>query len=146
MMQTLMLMCTFIVVGFAINGLTTLLNSNFLCKFLDQNLLVVLIALLAINTTTNSVVLTKMREIADKHSEADFKHTRKAMKKASMEQLGIIIMTVVFQIVKTSPLLVSNIPYIVFIIDSLLIAVFAFSIQILFDTARGVYVILDSDT
>ncbi len=143
MIQSIMMACTFIVCGFIINGLSYLAGSNYLCSFLNGNLLLVLIALFAINTTTVSVILTKMREIADKHPDVDFLNTRKGIKKATIEQLVLIILTVIFQIAKTSPWLINKLYYVEFIFDSLLVAIFAYAIQILFDTARGVYVILD---
>ena len=143
MMQTFMLSCTFVVIGFVVNALSYLLGSRYLCSFLDGNLLLILIALLAINTTTVSVILTKMREIADRNPIVDFERTRRSMNTASIEQLILIILTVVLQIIKASPIIINLIPRSEFILESFLIAVFAFSVQIVFDTAKGIYVILD---
>jgi hypothetical protein len=51
MKKIIMMSCTFLVVGAAINGLSQSLESNFLCKFLEQNLILLLVAILTINTT-----------------------------------------------------------------------------------------------
>jgi len=142
-MITLAHVCTFIVVGLILNGLSVFAQSAFFPKFIDNNLIVLLVALLAINTTTVSVILTKMREISDRHPSADFHNTRQAMKKATVEQVVLIIVSILFEILKGSPLAIKNITHAEFILDSLLIGVFAYSIQIVYDTAKGVYVILD---
>ena len=142
-MMTFMLICTFLVVGFAINGLSELAGSSFLNKFLDGNLIVLLVALFSINTTTVSLILTKMREIADKYPSADFTKTRKAMKRATIEQVFLIGLGVIFEIIKSSPWMIRNVPYSEFILNSMLAGIFGYAIQIVYDTAKGVYVILD---
>jgi hypothetical protein len=143
MKKVIMMSCTFLVVGSIINVLSQLLESSFLCKFLEQNLILLLVAILAINTTTISVILTKMREIADKNPKADFGNTRKAMRRSTLEHLSLICIAATVQIVKGSPIVCTSLTYACFILDSLLIAVFIYSIQIVYDTAQSVYVILD---
>lgn len=135
--------CTLLVIGFVVNGLATLIGSTFLCSFLDENLILLLVALFAINTTTASVILTKMREIADRHPDVDFQTTRSQMKVSSFEQVLLIIFAIVIGILKTSPWMTAHIPHVNFVLNSILIGVFAYAIHILYDTARGVYVILD---
>jgi hypothetical protein len=56
----------FLLSGLIVNFLVSWLKSNFISEFLTHNLITLLIALVAINTTTLSVVLTKIREIMDK--------------------------------------------------------------------------------
>lgn len=143
MKNLFMMSCTFIVIGAVINGASVLLKSNFLCSFLNQNLILLLVALLAINTTTMGVVLTKMREIADKNPTANFAITRAAMNQPTIEHLVLIGLSVIMQVAKDSPIICNGFPYAVFILDSFLIAIFIFSIQIVYDTAQSVYVILD---
>jgi len=142
-MICLMTICTLLVLGFAVNGFATLIGSTFLSSFLDNNLITLLVALFAINTTTASVILTKMREIADKNPDADFTSTRKQMKTSSIEQLILIVLAVLICVVKSSPWMAQHIPHMLFIVDSILVGIFSYSILILFDTAKGVYVILD---
>ena len=142
-MIIIMTVCTLLVIGFIINGLATFIGSTFLCSFLDQNLILLLVALFAINTTTASVILTKMREIADKHPEVDFKTTRNQMKASSLEQVILIIIAILTGILKTSPWLLEHVPHLHFFLNSILVGVFAYAIHILYDTAKGVYVILD---
>lgn len=143
MKNTFMMSCSFIVIGTAINGIAVWMQSEFLCKFLDQNLILLLVALLAINTTTISVILTKMREIADKRPNVDFSKTRTSMKQSTTEHLFLIWLATAIQIAKGSSIICSFFLYTDFFLDSLLIAIFIFSIQIVYDTAQSVYVILD---
>ena len=145
MIQVVMVACTCIVIGLVVNGLSIFMGTNFIVTFLDANLLVLLIALWAINTTTVSVILTKMREIKEKYPSNNFVMTRNSMKWATIEQLILVVVAVVVQMCKTSVIVVSFVPHGQYIFNSLLVGVFAFSLQILFDTARGVYVILDHE-
>lgn len=138
-----MMSCTFLVIGAIINGISLTIKSQFLCKFLEQNLILLLVALLAVNTTTISVILTKMREIADNNPTIDFGDTKKAMQQSSIEHLFLIGIAVFLQILKGSPVVCSSFQYTGFVLDSLIIAIFIFSIQIVYDTAQSVYVILD---
>lgn len=142
-MSIMFQICTFMLAGLAINWISMLLKSTFLCTFLDNQLIILLIALLAINTTTISVILTKMREIVERNPSVSFYSTMNAMRWASTEQLGLIIAAIVFEIVKSSPYLTQHVPSLLFILNGLLSGVLAFSIFILYDTARAVYIILD---
>lgn len=142
-MIVLMTVCTLLVIGFVANGMAVLIGSPFFCTFLDQNLILLLVALFAINTTTTSVILTKMREIADRHPDVDFATTRKQMKAAAVEQVALIVVAVVVELLKASPWLSQHVPYLEFILNSTLVSVFAYAVYILYDTAKGVYVILD---
>lgn len=143
MTRTITTGCTCIVIGLGVAALSDLAGSAYIETFLDANLLVVLVALMAINTTTASVILTKMREIADAHPKADFAATRRSMRGATIEQLALIVIAIALLAAKDSPWLIHRLPHAEFVLTSLLIAVFAFALQVLYDTARAVYVILD---
>ena len=64
----------FLVIGLLATLLAEWLQSDFISTFLSENLITLLIALVAINTTTLSVVLTKIREISDQLG-GDFSRT-----------------------------------------------------------------------
>lgn len=143
MIKMVMVACTCVVIGLGANASAHLLGSPYLSKFLDANLLVILIALMAINTTTVSVILTKMSEIADRNPDVNFRATRGSMRRATVEQLVLVVIASFLLILRGSPLVLDNVPFSAFVIESLLVAVFAYAIQILHDTAKAVYVILD---
>ncbi|MEL7656345.1 MAG: hypothetical protein AAGU75_10615 [Bacillota bacterium] len=110
--------------------------------FVDSNLIALLTALFAINTTTSSLILTNMRTITQNQPDADFTNTLKAMKLSTTEQLFSIIVAILLEIAKASPFIVQNIPSSLFIINGLLNGVLAFAIYIVYDTAKAAYVII----
>lgn len=145
MSRTIMQACTCFVIGMIAIGVSELLDSQFLSEFISTNLLLLLVALMAINSTTASVVLAKMRELADRKPDLDFANTRKSMLNATLEQLVLIVLSATLQVVAGSTTLLTTTPIIEYVVNSLLIAVFAFALQIQYDTAKAVYVILDHE-
>lgn len=131
----------FLVVGILATLLTNWLQSTFIFDFLSANLITLLIALVAINTTTLSVVLTKIREITDKIG-GNFSNTAKEMKVSITEQVILIIVTAITQVMAGSPLVTSSFPSMHFVSSVILIGVFSYSLYILYDTANSVFVIL----
>jgi len=131
----------FLVIGFIVTLLSSWLESDFIANFLSQNLITLLIALVAINTTTLSVVLTKIREIADQLG-GDFTRTAKEMKISIIEQVALIISAIIVQVVGTSSLISVRFPLLTFVSSVILVAIFSYALYILYDTANSVFVIL----
>jgi uncharacterized membrane protein YkvI len=131
----------FLVVGILITWLDHQLQSNFISKFLSENLITLLIALVAINTTTISVVLTKIREISDQLG-GDFSRTAKEMKASIAEQIALVVLALITQVIGSSSLISTNYPLVTFITEVILVAIFSYAIYILYDTANSVFVIL----
>jgi len=80
--------CVAIVCGLLLVWFSNLVGSNFLSQFLENNLIMLLIALLAINITTMSVVMVKLREISDSNNKIRFPRTIKEMKISFYEQIA----------------------------------------------------------
>lgn len=131
----------FLIIGLLITLIADWLQSNFVSKFLSENLITLLVALVAINTTTLSVVLTKIREISDKFG-GDFSRTAKEMKLSITEQVILVILAVITQVIGTSSLINVNFPVVTFISEVILVSIFSYAIYILYDTANSVFVIL----
>ena len=119
-----------------------MVNSDFLSGFLSQNLVTLLIALVAINTTTLSVVLTKVREISDKLG-GNFNRTAKEMKISIIEQVVLIVIAIIIQIIRASKILQVQFSSINFIADVILVAILSYALYILYDTANSIFVILE---
>ncbi len=69
-----------IVVGYLLTQLQLFLRSLYLINFLKQNLITLLVALIAINSATLSILLTKIRELIDKTGQINsFNSTKKQM-------------------------------------------------------------------
>ncbi|MFN8359346.1 MAG: hypothetical protein U0264_05465 [Candidatus Kapaibacterium sp.] len=95
---------------------------------------------MAINITTISVIMTKLKEISDK-LHGNFSATKSAMRSSIFEQVGLIVAAIILLMLKKSTIqeLVEN----NFYWQSGFHAVFIGAINILIDTARTIFIILD---
>lgn len=118
------------------------LQSNFVFEFLKSNITNIQVALLAVNTATLGIVLTKIREIIDKTGQrAIFDSTRSEMLLSIKEQVTLIAVSLfilALESAKNLPIAVSS-----EIFQAALTASFIYSIFVLYDTAKSVFVILD---
>ena len=83
--------------GFLAQFIQSWVGSCYLDTFLKNNLINLLVALLAINSATMGIVLTKIRELADKHntSAGVFNSTKREMLISIKEQITLIIVGLV---------------------------------------------------
>lgn len=118
------------------------MQSNFVFDFLKTNITNIQVALLAVNTATLGIVLTKIREIIDKTGQrAVFDATRGEMLLSIKEQVTLIAVSLfilALESAKELPIAISS-----EIFQAALIASFIYSIFVLYDTAKSVFVILD---
>lgn len=124
---------------FALNAI----GSTYIVDFLKANLINIQIGLLAINTATLGVVLTKLRDLVDSGIPlAAFSRTRKEMLVSIKEQVALIVTSLALLSVGEA----KSMPFVVptDLLQILLIACFAYSLLILYDTAKSVFVVLDS--
>lgn len=132
-------------IGFLVEITSHALGSNYLQDFFKANLITILIALLAINLTTMGIVLTKIRDLIDQHSGLEkFTKTRAHMMLSVKEQIGLVLFAACLLTVKESTAM-ANIANISLLINSLVTGVFAYALLILYDTAKGVFIIVDYD-
>ena len=82
-------------------------NSDFLDTFLQNNLIVLLPALLAINVTTLSIMLTKIDDLKKAYKQVSFKGVIQGMKQSVLEQVILIVLAVIILILRSS----KNIPF-----------------------------------
>lgn len=117
-------------------------QSEFIFSFLKSNITNLQVALLAVNTATLGIVLTKIREIIDKTEQrAAFDSTRNEMLLSIKEQVSLIAISLVILTLEAAKSLPVTVPAEVF--QAALLASFIYSIFILYDTAKSVFVILD---
>tara|TARA_R110002124_G_scaffold17592_4_gene73620 strand:+ start:1055 stop:1498 length:444 start_codon:yes stop_codon:yes gene_type:complete len=132
-------------VGFLVELLRSWLSSNFLQDFFEGNLITILVALLAINAATMGIVLTKIRDLIDEKGGGQvFENTKKNMLLSVKEQIGLIVLATVVLSVKSSPLL-ANVQNFSLFLDSIVSGIFVYALLVLYDTAKGVLVIVDFD-
>lgn len=129
-------------IGYMLYSLSKSLQSDYIDKFIIDNLITLLVALLAINTTTISVILTKLYEITKQYKGIDFNRSIHEMRTSITEQVVLIALSAVALILKTSVKLNQMYSYSDLVVGVALLALFVFAIQILYDTANGVFIIL----
>lgn len=118
------------------------IQSDFIFNFLKSNITNLQVALLAVNTATLGIVLTKIRELIDKSGQrATFESTRNEMLLSIKEQVALVAASLLIIAIESAQKFPFDIPLVVF--QTALIASFIYSIFILFDTAKSVFVILD---
>jgi hypothetical protein len=128
-------------ISWSLNGI----NSHYFYEFLRTNIVSLQIGLLAINTATLGVVLTKLRDLVDKGVPlSQFTRARKEMLLSVKEQVALIVAAIVILSLESAsslPLLIPD-----GLLRVLLVTCFIYSINILYDTAKSVFVVLgDAD-
>jgi hypothetical protein len=135
---------TFASLGIAcvVQFFTHQVQSEFIFVFLKSNITNLQVALLAVNTATLGIVLTKIREIIDKTGQrAAFDSTRGEMLLSIKEQVSLIAASLIILALEAAKSLPMTVPSEMF--QAALLASFIYSIFILYDTAKSVFVILD---
>ncbi|AXH09075.1 hypothetical protein CP960_06095 [Malaciobacter halophilus] len=129
--------------GYLLTELQSFLGTTYLTSFLKQNLITLLVALIAINSATLSIVLTKVRELLDKSGQQGaFANTKRQMILSVNEQVVLIVVAMLLLIVQDSDFIKSHVEYVTFL-NVLIIGCFVYALRILHDTAKSVFVILD---
>ena len=130
--------------AFAANSLSNVVESGFLINFLKEELITILIALLAINTTTGSIVMTKLRDISDS-TGVSFSSTIRELRLSIFEQLIFIIVGIVVLVCLDSKVVMELHSQLENILNILLISVFIASLHNLYDTASSIFIILEHE-
>ncbi|RXM47115.1 hypothetical protein [Flavobacterium sp. YO12] len=131
----------FLVIAFAMTAIGNFLDSDFLFTYLQTNIIGLLITLLAINTATSGLIASKIQDFVIQKPEIDFSSTIKEMKTSLLEQIILIIISVVCLIIQNSQKI--KFDFKDDICNTLLITVFIYAIDILWDTGKAVFVIIE---
>lgn len=128
--------------GFLLYQLQVILCSDYLIVFLEDNLVSLLIAVMAINSASLGIVLSKIREILDSvDGNHGFLDTKNEMLLSIKEQMVLIFLSLFLMILNASELIIKY-SQLVFLIKVLIISCFIYAMQILYDTAKSIFVIL----
>ena len=118
------------------------IQSDFIFCFLKTNITNLQVALLAVNTATLGIVLTKIRELIDKTGQRTaFESTQNEMLLSIKEQVALVVTSLFIIAIEADNEFPIDIPSDFF--QAALIASFIYSISVLYDTAKSVFVILD---
>ena len=131
-------------ISILVNGTAKFLGSDYLSNFLPGNIVLILITLLAINITTMSVIMTRIKEIMEKFG-GNFSESVSEMEYTLKEQLSLIILAVFILVLKESPLVQTLIPHHAFMFSTILTAIFIYAIDILHDIGQSIFQIIRFD-
>ena len=130
-----------LVISSCVVFLCNYLQTQFLFLYLANNLISLLLTLLAINTATLGLIASKMQDILVDKPDFNFSRTINEMKISLLEQIILICVSILTLILQSSKIvvlsnkdLVSNI---------ILVSVLIYSINILWDTGKGVFVVIE---
>ena len=117
------------------------IGSRYIFDFLKQNVINVQIGLLAINTATLGVVLTKLRDLVDKGIPLEkFASARSEMLLSIKEQMALIVFALIILSAESATSVPFRVPE--ELLRILLLSCFVYALMILYDTARSVFVVL----
>ncbi|MGV0931565.1 hypothetical protein ACTS95_14800 [Empedobacter brevis] len=140
-MNTFYKILAIIFISFIISYLSLItLETKALLKYLNDNLLTIIITLLAINTATSGFIVGKICDILQQN-DIDFKRVIKQMKFSLLEQLISIGLAIVIVILNSSNKIVFENKELLFC--TLLCSLFINTLDVLRDTGVSVFDILE---
>lgn len=131
----------FILIGIITTSIACAIKSSLIFRYLQENIIGLLITLLAINTATSGLIASKIQDITIQYKELDFTTTIKEMKKSLFEQILLIVIAFACLLIIDSSVIIFN--YKSELMNAILVSVFAFAINNLWDTGKAVFIIID---
>lgn len=132
-------------IGFLLQILQSLLHTTYLNDFLSRDLITILIALLAINSATLGIVLTKVRDLVERHGNAQcFHSTKEHMILSIKEQIVLIVFSIIFLTVISSDVITDQ-DDLKLLLNATVTGIFSYALFVLYDTAKSVLIIIDFD-
>lgn len=139
-MKLLKTISFYLVISVVSTLVTNHLQSDFIFTYLQENIISLQITLLAINTATLGLIASKIQDISSTH-KIDFSPTIREMKLSLKEQIILIITSIVTLILQKSKVIDLHCQE--FIGNTLLLAVLIYSLNILWDTGKAVFIIIE---
>lgn len=131
----------FIVISIIISLIGKGLESKFLFTYLQQNIIGLLLTLLAINTATLGLIASKIQDIIVKYPKIDFSITIEEMKKSLLEQIILIMVSIITLLLMDSAIITYEFKGVIG--NTILTTVLIYAVNILWDTGKGVFVIIE---
>lgn len=117
-------------------------GSGYIMRFLEENLVSLLIALLAINSASLGIVLSKIRELMDSEPNGhSFEKTKNAMLFSIREQIVLIFVSLILLMMNDSAWSKEHLDWAGFV-EIAVFSCFTYAMLILYDAARSIFVIL----
>lgn len=140
-METIKNISTLVLISIIIVFACNKLETTFLFDYLNAQLIGLLLTLLAINTATLGLVASKIQDIVVSRPEFDCNSTIYQMKLSLKEQIVLITLSIITLIIQSSKIV--EFLYKIDITNVILIGVLIYSIDILWDTGKSVFVVIE---
>lgn len=127
--------------AFAIVVVSKVLASDFVFKFLDAQLLLILPALLAISASTMGIVMTKLTDLAERYDDVGVEAVVQSMRWSTVEQLAMIAVAAATLVLKYSDKVQGA--FKIEVANTVLVAVFIYALTALYDTTNAVYLMIE---
>ena len=131
----------YIVLSIIVTMITNYLESPFLFKYLQNSIISLQITLLAINTATLGLIASKIQDITIQFPKFDFSESIKEMKISLLEQIILIVVSICTLIIQGSTKIIFEQK--TDISNSILLTVFVYSINIIWDTGKAVFIVIE---
>ena len=131
----------YILISFILCFAAHYLQSKSLFDYLSKNIIGLLFTLLAINTATSGLVASKMQDLVSNFPRFNFKETVNQMKLSLLEQIVLIVISVITIIIQGSKTL--DFPKKEFTLDIILVTIMVYAMDILWDTGKAVFVVIE---
>lgn len=122
-------------------AVSSALGSSFVVDLLNANLFMLIVALLAINVASIGVVASRLYDLKEKY-DVSFRRTANSMRNSLWEQVGLLAVLVLAGVIGTSPSVLQRWPLVSAVADVAVIAIFIWSIVVLYDTTNSILVLL----
>lgn len=119
----------FLVISVIVSIAADYIESYFIFKYLKEQLLTVLLTLLAINTATSSLIASKMQDLMIQYPKINFRSSIKEMKISLLEQIILIVVALLCLFFMDSEKIIFNYKTIFF--NSILLTILIYAINIL---------------
>lgn len=128
-MNNIYKICAYIVFGAIVAGVSNAIESDYLKDFLAKELLSIIITLLAINVASSAFLISKLDDVRSRY-KLSFLETVKSIKLSIIEQLALIVTTILLGILDDS---IIDFECKSFMVFSLRTSVLIITLQILWD-------------
>lgn len=136
----------YIIIAIAVNIISHLLGTKYLFTYLSTNLITIQITLMAISAAIRGLVVTKLQDIKNKYPNTSIKPITKALLFSFKEQLALLCISIILIMIADSKISMQfkydN--YIDFSVEVMLFTVFIYAIDILWDTGKSIFLIVES--
>lgn len=130
----------YLVIGSGLFVFDRILRADYLEDFLLSNQLIILITIFAISSATNSIILTKLKDLSIRYETEDFEDVLTEVSVSFSEQIIFILATVVLSIALSAK--VEPFDYFKDIVLIALVTVFIAAIDNLWDSTKASFILL----